>query len=63
MDFSTYLNTLKQKGNLAYEYNPLYNYQTNEDLYIIDNKYIIPSNKAVNIKNGEILTLKNISNE
>lgn len=63
MDFNVYLNTLKQKGNLAYEYNPFYNYQTNEDLYIIDNKYIIPSNKAVNIKNGEILTLKNISNK
>ena len=29
----TYLNTLQQKGNLAYEYHPFHNYQTNVDLY------------------------------
>ena len=61
--FYTYLNQLKQKGNLAYEYNPLYNYQTDEDLYIIDNKYIIPKGKAVNLKNGAILTSRNINDE
>ena len=58
MKFNVYLNTLRQKGNLAYEYNPLYNYQTDVDLYIIDNKYIVPSGQAVNIKNGELLTKK-----
>ena len=57
--FEVYLNTLRQKGNLAYEYNPLYNYQTDTDLYIIQDKYIVPAQKAVNIKNGEILNKKN----
>ena len=39
-----YLSTLRQKGYLAYEYNPFHNYQTNEDLYIIDSikKYLGP---------------------
>ena len=63
MNFNVYLNTLRQKGNLAYEYNPLYNYQTNVDLYIIDNKYIVPSGQAVNIKNGELLVNKGTSNQ
>jgi hypothetical protein len=58
ININVYLNTLRQKGNLAYEYNPLHNFQTNEDLYIIDNKYIIPYGKAVNLKNGEILVQK-----
>ena len=58
MNFNVYLNTLRQKGNLAYEYNPLYNYQTDVDLYIVDNKYIIPQGQAVNTKNGELLTKK-----
>ena len=57
--FEVYLNTLRQKGNLAYEYNPLYNYQTDSDLYLIDDTYIVPAEKAVNIKNGEILNKKN----
>jgi len=43
---------------LAYEYNPLYNYQTDVDLYIIDDKYIVPANQAVNTKTGELLTKK-----
>jgi hypothetical protein len=43
---------------LAYEYNPLYNYQTDVDLYIIDDKYIVPTNQAVNTKTGELLTKK-----
>jgi hypothetical protein len=42
INFKVYLNTLRQKGNLAYEYNPLHNYQTDKDLYIINNKYIVP---------------------
>ena len=58
-NFEVYINTLRQKGNLAYEYNPLYNYQTDTDLYLIDNKYVVPAGKAVNIKNGEILNKKN----
>jgi hypothetical protein len=33
--FEVYLNTLRQKGNLVYEYNPLFNYQTDTDLFII----------------------------
>ena len=57
--FEVYVNTLRQKGNLAYEYNPLFNYQTDSDLYIIDDKYIVPAGKAINIKNGEILNKKN----
>lgn len=58
MNFNVYLNTLRQKENLSYEYNPLHNYQTDVDLYLIDNKYIDPSGQAVNIKNGELLTKK-----
>ena len=54
IEFNVYLNALRQKGNLAYEYNPLHNYQTHKDLYIIDNKYIIPYDQAVNKKNGEL---------
>ena len=57
-DFNVYLNTLRQKGNLAYEYNPLYNYQTDVDLYIVEDNYIVPTGQAVNIKNGELLTCK-----
>jgi len=26
MDINVYLSTLRQKGNLAYEYNPFHNY-------------------------------------
>ena len=58
MEFNTYLNKLREKGNLAYEYNPFHNYQTDVDLYIIDNKYIGQKNQAVNTKNGEILNKK-----
>jgi hypothetical protein len=43
-NFEVYVNSLRQKGNLAYEYNPLYNYQTDVDLYIINDKYIVPTN-------------------
>ena len=59
MEFNVYLNTLRQKGNLAYEYNPLHNYQTDVDLYLIGNKYIVPKGQAVNPKNGELLVQKN----
>ena len=59
MNFNTYLNTLKQKGYLAYEYNPFLNYQTDVNLYLVDKKFIVPEGQAVNLKNGELLTKKN----
>ena len=55
-----YINTLQQKGNLAYEYNPFRNYQTDVDLYIIDTnvgKILVPEGKAVS-NTGNILTKK-----
>ena len=52
------LYTLRQKGYLAYEYNPFHNYQTDVDLYLVDNKYLVPQGMAVNIKNGQLLTAK-----
>ena len=55
-NIQVYLNTLQQKGYLAYEYNPLHNYQTDVDLYLINNKYLVPKGMAVNPKNGELLT-------
>ena len=61
-NIKVYLNTLRQKGYLAYEYNPFHNYQTNEDLYIIDSKFLVPKDQAVNLKNGELLTKKTINN-
>ena len=57
-NFSVYLNSLRQKGNLAFEYNPLYNFQTDVDLYKVDDKYIVPYGQAVNTKNGELLIQK-----
>ena len=57
-NFNVYLNTLRQKGNLAYEYNPFHNYQTDVDLYLVDDKFIVPKGQAVNIKNGELLIKK-----
>ena len=55
MNIEVYINTLRQKGYLAYEYNPLHNYQTDVDLYLINGTFIVPKESAVNIKNGEIL--------
>ena len=63
MEFNVYLNTLRQKGYLAYEYNPFHNYQTEVDLYEIDTnvgKVLVPKGQAVNPNNGELLTQKNI---
>lgn len=62
MQINTYINSLRQKGDLAYEYNPFYNFQTNVDLYKIDN-FIVPENQAVNIKTGELLIKKSIKKE
>ena len=56
VEFNLFLNTLRQQGNLAYEYNPFYNYQTDVDLCKIDDTYIVPRDCAVNIKTGDILT-------
>ena len=58
MDLKVYLNSLRQKGYLAYEYNPFHNYQTDVDLYKVANKFIVPKGQAVNSKNGELLTKK-----
>lgn len=58
MNIKVYINTLRQKGYLAYEYNPLHNYQTDVDLYLINDTFIVPKESAVNIKNGEILIKK-----
>ena len=62
LDFEVYLNTLRQKGNLAYEYNPFHNYQTDVDLYEVSTNIgtiLVPLGQAVNSKNGELLTKKN----
>jgi secreted PhoX family phosphatase len=59
--FNLYLSSLKQKGNLAFEYRPFHNYQTSEDLYIASTNVgdvIFPKGKAVNINTGEILNKK-----
>ena len=53
--FIVYLNSLRQEGNLAYEYNPFHNYQTEQTLYLVDNTFIVPEKCIVNTKNGEIL--------
>lgn len=63
ININVYLNTLRQKGYLAYEYNPFHNYQTNVDLYQVDNKYIVPYDQAVNLSNGELLTKKTIGSD
>ena len=55
--FYTYLNSLRQKGNLVYEYNPFHNYQTEQTLYLVDNVFIVPKGCVVDTNNGEILNL------
>ena len=57
-NLKVWLSTLRQKGNLAYEYNPLHNYQTDVDLYLIDDKYVVPKGQAVNLSNGDLLNKK-----
>ena len=42
---------------MAYEYNPFFNYQTNVNLIEVDG-FLIPEGKAVDKRNGKILTLK-----
>ena len=56
--YNLFLSTLKQKGNLAYEYHPLHNYQIDSDLYEIDTaigKVLVPYGCAVDKNTGEIL--------
>lgn len=53
----TYLNTLQQKGFMAYEYNPFHNYQTNVDLYKCETdvgEVLVPKNCIVNKHTGII---------
>ena len=66
MKLDVYLYTLKQKGYLAYEYNPFRNYQTDVDLYKVETQVgnvLVPEKCAVNIKNGEILYKKRINQD
>jgi hypothetical protein len=61
MNLNLYLSSVREKGYLAYEYNPFHNYQTDVDLYKItylDSTFIVPKYKAVNLKNGNILNKK-----
>jgi hypothetical protein len=61
MNLNLYLSSVREKGYLAYEYNPFHNYQTDVDLYKItylDSIFIVPKYKAVNLKNGNILNKK-----
>ena len=53
-NLNLFLKSFKQKGNLAYEYNPFKNYQTSVDIYSVDG-YQIPYKRAINPKNGELL--------
>ena len=43
---------------MAFEYNPFFNYQTNENLVEYDG-FLIPEGKAVDKRNGKILILEN----
>ena len=43
---------------MAFEYNPFFNYQTNENL-VEYNGFLIPENKAVDKRNGRILICEN----
>ena len=54
LELKVYTNSLNQKGNLAYEYNPFHNYQTNINLYNKEGFYI-PEEKAIDKRNGQIL--------
>ena len=62
MNLNLYLSSIREKGYLAYEYNPFHNYQTDVDLYKItcsdSSTFIVPKYKAVNLKNGNILNKK-----
>ena len=60
--FNTQLYSMKQKGYLSYEYNPFHNYQTDVDLYKVTTNMgdiLVPYGKAVDQRNGQILTRKN----
>ena len=60
-NFYTQLYSMLQKGYLSYEYNPFHNYQTDVDLYILNTnvgQILVPKGKAVDTRNGQILTKK-----
>lgn len=66
INLQVYLNTLRQKGYLAYEYNPFHNYQTAEDLYEVQTEVgltLVPKGQAVNLKNGELLVKKIVNGQ
>jgi hypothetical protein len=54
MKILSYIYSLPTKGNLAWEYHPFHNYQTDVDLYKWNN-FLIPEGCAVDIRTGEIL--------
>lgn len=55
ININTALYLFRNKGNMAYEYNPFHNYQTNVDLYEY-NGVKFPKGTALNRNNYEILT-------
>ena len=58
MNLQIYQKSLKQKGNIAYEYHPFHNYQTSVDIYKVEKdgiEYCIPYKQAINLDNGELL--------
>ena len=64
--YNLFLSTLKQKGNLAYEYHPLHNYQIDQNLYEIDTavgKILVPYGCAVDRNTGEIVEIMEKQNK
>ena len=56
MNIDVLLSSLRQKGNLAYEYNPLHNYQTDVDLYKLEingRTFLLEEYEGINIDNYE----------
>ncbi len=60
----SYIYSLPNSGNMAWEYNPFHNYQTSVDIYEKEG-YYIPDGQAINRLNGELLTknVKDIKND
>lgn len=62
-NIKVFLNGLRQKGYLSYEYNPFYNYQTGKDIYKVETDIgdvLVPKGEAVSVKTGQLLTKKRI---
>ena len=64
-NIKVYLNTLRQKGYLAYEYNPFHNYQTNVNLYKDSNGKITEDSTNNNLyaTAGSLITWKLIEDK